>query len=178
MPVATTPGDASYVPILTLHGHSRSIAALAFSPCGLYIASAGADAALRVWRVGVHAASAGAAASASGAPDAALRTIRRAHELGINHLAWSSDGRYIATASDDRSVRVWDWRKVSIAAIRCDGMQGLVEAARAELARCSKRRERRSAEPGRVTASSRPIPAAAAAAAHTSESTGHTGASL
>lgn len=35
-----------------------------------------------------------------------IRTIR-GHREGLSDLAWSGDGKYIATASDDSSVGIW-----------------------------------------------------------------------
>lgn len=50
-----------------------------------------ADKTLKIWDV------------ASGA---LIRTIR-GHKEGLSDLAWSSDGRLIATASDDTTIGIW-----------------------------------------------------------------------
>ena len=37
----------------------------------------------------------------------------KGHEEGISDIAWSSDGQYIASASDDKTVRIWSVADVS-----------------------------------------------------------------
>ena len=32
----------------------------------------------------------------------------RGHEYGISDIAWSSDSKYICSASDDKTIRIWD----------------------------------------------------------------------
>jgi WD40 repeat protein len=41
-------------------------------------------------------------------PGITLRTILRGHTDRINRIAWSPDGRYLASPSDDKSIRIWD----------------------------------------------------------------------
>lgn len=71
-----------------LDGHAGTVASLAFSPDGNYLASGGADRALRIWD---------------------LRTGEPArdpyiHDAAVSTIAWSPDGRYLAYA--DRNVHV------------------------------------------------------------------------
>ena len=35
-----------------------------------------------------------------------LRTLE-GHSLGVSDIAWSFDGAYIASASDDKTIRIW-----------------------------------------------------------------------
>jgi len=35
-----------------------------------------------------------------------MRTLE-GHLLGISDIAWSNDGEYIASASDDKTIRIW-----------------------------------------------------------------------
>ena len=79
-------------PLLVLSGHSRYIAASAFSPDGTRIATASHDHTAKLWKW------------PSGEPVATLI----GHEHVIHGVAFSSDGMRIATASSDGTVRVWD----------------------------------------------------------------------
>ena len=66
--------------------------ALAFSPDGARIASAGVDGAVRVWD------------AASGI--AGRRLVD--HTGPVRAVAFSPDGARIASAGDDRTVRIWE----------------------------------------------------------------------
>ena len=39
--------------------------------------------------------------------------ILQGHEKGVNAVAWSSDSRYLASCSDDKTIRIWNCEKVS-----------------------------------------------------------------
>lgn len=76
----------------TLLGHTRAVAAVRFSPCGSFLASASADGTARVW---------------DASTGKSLRTLS-GHSAGLSDVCWSPDGALLATASDDLTLRVWD----------------------------------------------------------------------
>ena len=76
----------------TLTGHSQPIRAVAWSPDGTHLATAGEEGIAKVWDT-----------------DSAKEILVLAgHTNKIIGVAWSRDGRYLATASWDKTVRVWD----------------------------------------------------------------------
>lgn len=117
---AKAPGDSkstsnprpNYTVTHTLAGHARSISALKFSSDGLFLASAGADKIVKTWCV------------KDGKFEKVRHNIRQkkfsmaiqtllfqafyGHKFGINDLAWSSDGKNLLTASDDKVLKLWN----------------------------------------------------------------------
>ena len=83
--------------VLNLRGHTLFCHGLAVSADGARLASAGKDGTIRVW---------------DGTPlkgDEGLESVTREHESEVWSVAFSSNGRYLASASwGERSVRVWD----------------------------------------------------------------------
>jgi WD40 repeat protein len=43
-------------------------------------------------------------------PGLTLRHVLRGHRNAINRIAWSPDGSYLASPSDDRTIRIWEAR--------------------------------------------------------------------
>jgi WD40 repeat protein len=83
---------ATGVAIDTFSGHTGEVWAVAYSPNGERIASAGVDATARIWD------------AATGEP----MIILAGHEAEIEGLAFSPDGDRLATASDDGTIKVWN----------------------------------------------------------------------
>lgn len=78
--------------LVTFRGHSRGVAAVAFSGDGECLATGGADSRVNVWHC------------ATGE----LRVCCDAHDGGINGVCWTRDSAYVASASDDKTVRLWN----------------------------------------------------------------------
>ena len=40
--------------------------------------------------------------------DGKIEAVIAGHKLGVSDVAWSSDSTLICTASDDKTVKIWD----------------------------------------------------------------------
>ncbi|KAF4975291.1 hypothetical protein FZEAL_7904 [Fusarium zealandicum] len=86
------PSKPNYRARLVLHGHAKPISQVRISPNGRFIASASADATIKIW---------------DAATGAHMDTLV-GHMAGVSCLAWTPDSNTIASGSDDKAIRLWD----------------------------------------------------------------------
>lgn len=86
------PLKPNYRPRLVLHGHTKPVSQVRISPNGRFIASASADATLKIW---------------DAATGAHMDTLV-GHMAGVSCLAWTPDSNTLASGSDDKAIRLWD----------------------------------------------------------------------
>jgi WD40 repeat protein len=80
--------------------HQPSVFTVAYHPTLPLLLTGGRDAMLRVWHL----------PEPGGIPEAGLRlhSEQPAHWYTINHLVFSPNGHFFATASRDKTIKIWD----------------------------------------------------------------------
>lgn len=90
--IASAPGAAQKPELYVQVGHSRLVAAVAFSPDGRVLATGSADSTIKFWDV------------ASGRE---LKTLK-GHASVVLALEFSPDGQILASSSTDKTIKIWE----------------------------------------------------------------------
>jgi WD40 repeat protein/energy-coupling factor transporter ATP-binding protein EcfA2 len=88
----TQSGDRVWMPRQSKQVHTASIADLAFSPNGKYLASAGNDGIAAIWNI----------------EKKELDHVKHGPTARLNTIQFSQDGKYVAAGGDDKSIYIWD----------------------------------------------------------------------
>ncbi len=89
-------------------GHDAPVHTACFSPNGLEVVSGGEDGSLLVWKVAdVQPVDLAARIANLPEPKPACRSLA-GHDATVNDVAYSADGRLIASSGDDNVVKIWD----------------------------------------------------------------------
>ena len=94
---------ATRKPVLNLPGHGKPLRSLTWSPDGKHLASAGDDGTVHVWDVLSGKETSALPYFVKHQPDGGRVTSR-----AISMLAWSRDGRRLAVAGEDGTIRIMD----------------------------------------------------------------------
>lgn len=91
--------------VCDLVGHLDRVWGLAWSPCGSLLASCGGDTTVRLWKETVD-----ATMGSDGHATAwtTVHVLEGAHTGTIRSCCWSPDGRFLATASFDKTIVLWE----------------------------------------------------------------------
>lgn len=101
-PILPKRSNLSFKPLFTLpHAHTRGITCVKFSPDKSLLATASADASIKIYTVPDQ--------LTPNTPFKLLRTLR-SHKAGVNAISWSPIGPpyILVSASDDKSMLLWD----------------------------------------------------------------------
>lgn len=94
----------------TLEGHSGWVHYIAYAPSAPMLASAADDGLLKLWSIGVTPNS----TDPKGDTQAKLLGDLVGHTSPVSSCCFSNDNFYIASSSDDRSIRIWSVKTLSL----------------------------------------------------------------
>ncbi len=83
--------DTSGKVVRTIPSGQGTLSSLAFSPNGMTLASASADATIKLWRV----------------RDGSCLYTLTGHRQGVTSVAFAPDGQTLASSSDDQTIKLW-----------------------------------------------------------------------
>ncbi|MFN6561049.1 MAG: protein kinase domain-containing protein [Nostoc sp. ChiSLP01] len=87
--------------ICTFTGHHLQVNSVAFSPQGRIIASASYDRTIRLWQIS-------SSKEFKNCPCHTLLGILSGHAWAVLTVAFSPDGKILATGSDDKTIKLWE----------------------------------------------------------------------
>jgi WD40 repeat protein/tetratricopeptide (TPR) repeat protein len=111
--------------LATLRGHSKWVFGVSFSPDGQNLASGGADGTVKLWTLNGIGEKRPIDASDIKPEDRLLRTFE-GHADRITQVSFSPDGKTLASASFDKTVRLWRVDDVPLKTL--DGHQNRVQS--------------------------------------------------